>query len=163
MQNLGHPLKDVVRALRQAILEADPAVGEEVKWNAPSFFYTGEMPPSDPKEYRRYLVVTNLHRQNEIMLVFWGGGRVHDTSGLLTGDYEDGRRPRHIPGRRRAQCQTAAAATRGPRADSASGRVEPADRGDDGASFYELIPTRFGPVAHRLVGLSTWRESGRCS
>ena len=92
MQNLGHPLKDVVQALRQAILEADPAVGEEVKWNAPSFFYTGEMPPSDPKEYRRYLVVTNLHRQNEIMLVFWGGGRVHDTSGLLTGDYEDGRR-----------------------------------------------------------------------
>ena len=92
MRQLDHPLKEVVEALRQAILQADPAVGEEVKWNAPSFFYTGEMPPFDAKEYRRHLVVTNLYRKNEIRLVFWGGGKVNDTSGFLSGDYADGRR-----------------------------------------------------------------------
>jgi len=92
MQQLDHPLKDVVEALRQTILESDPTIGEEVKWNAPTFFYTGEMPPSDAKEYRRYLVVTNVHRTSEILLVFWGGGKVDDASGLLEGDYADGRR-----------------------------------------------------------------------
>ncbi|MBI5232553.1 MAG: DUF1801 domain-containing protein [Coriobacteriales bacterium] len=92
MRQLVHPLKDVVEALRQTILAADPSVGEEVKWNAPAFFYTGEMPPFDAKEFRRHLVVTNLHRQNEILLVFWGGGKVSDPSGLLEGNYEDGRR-----------------------------------------------------------------------
>ncbi len=92
MRQLDHPLKEVVEALRQVILQADPAVGEEVKWNAPSFFYTGEMPPFDAKEYRRHLVVTNLYRKNEIRLVFWGGGKVNDTSGFLSGDYADGRR-----------------------------------------------------------------------
>ena len=92
MRQLDHPLKDVVEALRQTVLQADSTVGEEVKWNAPSFFYTGEMPPSDPTEYRRYLVITNLHRKHEIMLVFWGGGKVDNASGFLEGDYADGRR-----------------------------------------------------------------------
>jgi hypothetical protein len=46
--------------LRQIILAAYPKIGEEVKWNAPAFFYTGEMEPFDPKEFRRYLAVLNL-------------------------------------------------------------------------------------------------------
>jgi len=92
MQALDHPFKDVLEALRQAILSADASVGEEIKWNAPTFFYTGEMPPSDPKKYRRYLVVSNLYRQDEVRLVFVGGGKVSDPTGLLSGEYADGRR-----------------------------------------------------------------------
>jgi hypothetical protein len=92
MKRLKHPLSEVAEALRQIILAADPKVGEEVKWNAPAFFYTGEMEPSDPKEYRRYLVVFNLFKKDCIRLVFWGGAKVNDTSGLLEGDYADGRR-----------------------------------------------------------------------
>ena len=38
---LNQPLKAEVEALRQLILSAAPGIGEEVKWNAPSF-YTGE-------------------------------------------------------------------------------------------------------------------------
>jgi len=92
MKSLKHPLAEVLEGLRQIILQADPTIGEEIKWNAPTFFYTGEMKPSNPKEYRRYLVVSNLFRKDCIRLVFWGGAKVKDTSGFLEGDYEDGRR-----------------------------------------------------------------------
>jgi hypothetical protein len=92
MKGLKHPLSEVVEALRQVILGVDPEIGEEIKWNAPTFFYTGEMKPSNPKEYKRYLVVFNLFRKDCIRLVFWGGAKVNDASGLLEGDYADGRR-----------------------------------------------------------------------
>src|SRR5262249_36271812 len=92
MNGLDHPLKDVLGALRQVILETSPDIGEEIKWNAPTFFYSGELEPSDPKEYRRYLVISNFFKKDAVRLVFWQGGRVNDTSGLLEGDYTDGRR-----------------------------------------------------------------------
>jgi hypothetical protein len=92
MRDLKHPLADVVEALRQLILDTDPEIGEEVKWNAPTFFYSGEMRPFDPKEYKRHLIVFNLYQKNCIRLVFPSGAKINDTSGLLTGDYADGRR-----------------------------------------------------------------------
>lgn len=92
MKALKHPLAEVVEALRQIILKANSDVGEEIKWNAPSFFFTGEMEPSDPKLYKRYLVVFNLFRKDCIRLVFWGGAKVKDPTGLLEGRYADGRR-----------------------------------------------------------------------
>ena len=49
------------------------------------------MKPFDPKEYKRELIVFNLHK-NRVMLVFPSGAKVNDSSGLLEGDYKDGRR-----------------------------------------------------------------------
>lgn len=92
LKALKHPLSNVVQALRQIILKTDPTIGEEIKWNAPAFFFTGEMEPSNPKLYQRYLVVFNVHRKDCIRLIFWRGARVKDTFGLLEGDYSDGRR-----------------------------------------------------------------------
>ena len=92
IKRLKHPLKDVVVALRKTILEADPEIGEEIKWNAPTFFYAGEMEQSDPKLYKRYLIVFNLFKKDCIRLVFWGGSKVNDKSGFLQGNYADGRR-----------------------------------------------------------------------
>lgn len=92
MAKLKHPLADVVAALRKIILSTDREIGEEIKWNAPAFFYSGEMKPSDPKEYKRYFVVFNLPRKDCVRLVFLKGARVNDKSGLLEGDYADGRR-----------------------------------------------------------------------
>jgi hypothetical protein len=92
MQKLKHPLTAVVAALRKIILSTDREIGEEVKWNAPTFFYAGELKPSDPKKYTRYLLVFNLYREDCIRLVFPSGARVQDNSGLLEGDYADGRR-----------------------------------------------------------------------
>jgi hypothetical protein len=92
MRDLKHPLADVVEALRRIILKVDAEIGEEIKWNAPTFFYAGEMAPSNPKEYKRYIVVFNLFKKDCIRLVFPSGARVDDGSGFLEGDYADGRR-----------------------------------------------------------------------
>jgi len=92
MKKLKHPLAGVAKALRDLILKTDPEIGEEIKWNAPAFFYSGEMAQFDPKEYKRHIVVFNFHKQDCIRLVFPSGARMKDTSGLLEGDYPDGRR-----------------------------------------------------------------------
>lgn len=92
MLKLNHPLKDVLEALRQIILNTDPEIGEHIKWNAPSFLYTGEMKPFNPKDYKRYIIVTNFFKKDCIRLVFPSGAKVDDKSGLLQGDFTDGRR-----------------------------------------------------------------------
>jgi hypothetical protein len=92
MKKLRHPLGEVITALRKIILKTDKEIGEEIKWNAPSFFYTGKMKPFNPKEYKRYIVVFNLFKKDCIRLVFPTGVKVDDHSGFLEGDYADGRR-----------------------------------------------------------------------
>ena len=89
---LKHPLKEVVRRTREIVLSASPTIGEEIKWNAPCFFFKGKMAPSDPKLYLRYLVNFNLFRKDCLRLVFLRAGDVPDPTGLLQGDYADGRR-----------------------------------------------------------------------
>ncbi len=92
MKKLVHPRADVAQAIRQMILGIDKSIGEEIKWNAPAFFYTGPMEPFDPKEYKRHLVVFNFHKRDCVRLVFWHGDRAGDKTGFLEGDYKDGRR-----------------------------------------------------------------------
>ena len=87
---LEEPTKGIVEALRQIIISTGSEIAEEIKWNAPSFYYTGDMIPFDPKEYLRHIIVMNLHKR--ILLVFPSGAKIDNTSGLLTGDYKDGRR-----------------------------------------------------------------------
>lgn len=45
----------------------------------------------DPKEYKRDIIVMNLHK-GKILLAFPTGARIKDTAGLLEGNYTDGRR-----------------------------------------------------------------------
>ncbi|MES1217108.1 MAG: DUF1801 domain-containing protein [Bacteroidota bacterium] len=92
MKSLKHPLKNVVEAVRQVILSTDKQVGEEIYWNAPSFFYTGKMKPFNPKEYKRFIVTFNLFKKDCLRLIFLTGAKVNDTTGFLEGDYADGRR-----------------------------------------------------------------------
>lgn len=84
-------LAKVIETIRQLILATDPEIGEHIKWNNPCFYYTGNMKPFDPKEYMREIIVMNLYK-GRIMLVLPSGARVNDRSGLLQGDYKDGRR-----------------------------------------------------------------------
>ena len=91
IKKLEPVLCETVEYLRQFILKIDKRIGERIKWNNPSFYYTGEMKPFDPKEYKREIAVFNLHK-GRIMLVFPSGAKVDDKSGLLEGDYKDGRR-----------------------------------------------------------------------
>jgi hypothetical protein len=80
-----------VEYVRQLILSTDKEIGEQIKWNSPSFYYTGEMKPFDPKEYKRDLIVMNL-RKGQILLVLPTGATIKDSTGLLEGKYTDGRR-----------------------------------------------------------------------
>jgi hypothetical protein len=91
IQKLEPGLGKIIQALRTIILSTDKEIGERIKWNNPSFYYTGEMKPFDPKEYKREIIVFNLYK-GRIMLVFPSGVKVNDKSGLLQGDYKDGRR-----------------------------------------------------------------------
>lgn len=81
----------LIEDIRQIVLSTDREIGEQIKWNSPSFFYTGEMKPFNPKEYKRDIVVINM-RKGQALLVFPTGAIIKDTTGLLEGDYADGRR-----------------------------------------------------------------------
>lgn len=91
IKKLNPAFGKIIEAIRQIILKTNKEIGERIKWNNPSFYYTGEMKPFDPKEYKREIAVFNLYKER-IMLVFPGGEKIKDSSGLLEGDYKDGRR-----------------------------------------------------------------------
>jgi hypothetical protein len=83
---------DVIKYLRRFILSINKTTGEGIYWNAPTFYYTGKMKPFNPKEYKRYIVGFNFFKQDTVRLVFLRGADAKDTTGLLEGDYKDGRR-----------------------------------------------------------------------
>ncbi len=91
-QKMNHPLKAVVQTLRELVLATDKEIGEHIKWNSPAFYYTGEMKPFDPKEYKRDIVVFNLHKKEFVLLVFPTGAKIEDASGLLEGSFPDSRK-----------------------------------------------------------------------
>lgn len=96
MKKLKCPLFDIVQYLREFILTIDKDLGEEIFYNAPAFFYTGKMKPFKPKEYKRYIVGFNLFKQDCLRLIFLRGASASDPTGLLEGDYKDGRRIAHF-------------------------------------------------------------------
>lgn len=89
ISKLDSQLKTTVQTFREIILATDQEIREQVKWNSPSFYFTGEMKPFDPKEYKRDIVVCNIHR-GKILLVFPTGAKVK--SSLKGKDYPDGRK-----------------------------------------------------------------------
>lgn len=84
-------IRAIVESVRKSILKTDAQIGERIKWNNPSFYYTGEMKPFDPKEYKREIAVFNLFK-GRVMLVLPSGAKVNDPAGILEGTYKDGRR-----------------------------------------------------------------------
>jgi uncharacterized protein YdhG (YjbR/CyaY superfamily) len=80
LENLSHPLKAEVEAMRSIIKGVDKDIVEEIKWRAPSFSYKGE-----------YLVTFNLWEEKRIHLVFHNPRIFRVKSKLLEGDYKDRR------------------------------------------------------------------------
>lgn len=76
---LEHPLKREVVALRQILLGVDPAIAEEIKWNAPSFRTT------------QHFATMQLRRSDAVRLILHLGaarrelprGAIADPHGLL--------------------------------------------------------------------------------
>ncbi len=89
---LNHPQLEVIKYLRKFILSIDKSIGEGIYWNAPTFFYTGNMKEFDPKEYKRYIIGFVLNKQDCVRMVFLTGAKVNDTSGLLEGNFKDERK-----------------------------------------------------------------------
>jgi len=80
LAKLKHPLKTEIVAARQIILSADPAIGEGIKWNAPSFRTT------------EFFATVNLRAVDRLQLIFHLGAKVRpdlkafaitDPAGLL--------------------------------------------------------------------------------
>ncbi|RZK14750.1 MAG: DUF1801 domain-containing protein [Flavobacterium sp.] len=91
IQKLEPEIAEIVETIRQIILNTDNEISEQIKWNNPAFWYSGEMKAFDPKEYKRDIAVLNLYK-GRIMLVFPSGAKVVNSLRLLEGDYKDGRR-----------------------------------------------------------------------
>jgi uncharacterized protein YdhG (YjbR/CyaY superfamily) len=79
LENLSHPLKAEVEAVR-SIIKGVKDINEEVKWNAPSFNYKGE-----------YLVTFNLRETKRVHLIFHNPLIPKVKNNLLEGDYNDRR------------------------------------------------------------------------
>lgn len=79
IDNLDHPFKAEVQAVRKIIKGVNSNLTEEIKWAAPSFSYKG------------YLVTFNLWAKDRVHLVFHNGAILRDKAGLLEGDYPDRR------------------------------------------------------------------------
>jgi hypothetical protein len=92
LQNSTYSLLELANYIRQSILQIDSSIGEGIYWNAPTFFYTGELKPFNSKEYKRYIVGYNLFKQDCLRLVFLQGAIASDSGKILEGKYSDGRR-----------------------------------------------------------------------
>ena len=74
-----NPMKPVVMAIRKAILEADPRVGETIKWSAPTFTYKGNIASFFPKS------------KKHASLMFHKGALIKGDFPSLEGDAQEGR------------------------------------------------------------------------
>lgn len=61
MHKLDHPFKAEVQVIRDIILNANKEITEGIKWNAPCFYYKGDM------------VVFSLHRKQHVLMVLPSG------------------------------------------------------------------------------------------
>jgi hypothetical protein len=91
LQTLDGDTRTIVDFLRNTILSADELISEHIKWNSVAFFYNGEIKEFDAKEYKRDILVINLHR-GKILLVLPTGASIPDETGVLEGNFTDGRR-----------------------------------------------------------------------
>src|SRR5687768_8656532 len=79
MENLDHPLKAEIEAVRNIIKGANSKIGERIKWNVPSYYFQEDIVTFNPR--------TDKH----VHLVFHHPFIVKIKSDLLVGDYVDRR------------------------------------------------------------------------
>jgi uncharacterized protein YdhG (YjbR/CyaY superfamily) len=79
MQQLEHPLKAEIEALREIIKNANPAISERIKWNAPSYYVKEDF------------LTFNHRKTDQVHLIFHHHLIPEINSPLLEGDYIDRR------------------------------------------------------------------------
>ena len=83
--DLPENIQPEVEYLRQVMLSVSEEIAEHIKWNAPAFYYSGEMKEFNPKEYKRDVLVMNL-RKNTILCVLPTGMNIKKNTELLEGN-----------------------------------------------------------------------------
>ncbi|RXQ98924.1 DUF1801 domain-containing protein [Pseudoxanthomonas composti] len=80
MQASTHPLKPVMEGVRALVLGIDPAIGEDIKWNAPSFYLREHFATLQLRDPAQVQVILHLGAKQR------AGVAVHvdDPTGLLT-------------------------------------------------------------------------------
>lgn len=73
-EGYSNPQRELVQAVREAVLGADERVTEAIKWQAPTFIYKGNIASFYPK--------TKTHAS----LMFHRGAALDDPDGLLEGE-----------------------------------------------------------------------------
>jgi len=91
MRKLAQTIQPVAEYLLQVILSINTEIAEHIKWNSPAFYFTGNMNPFDPREYKRDILVMNL-RNDKIQCVLPTGMKIAKNTEILEGNYTDGRR-----------------------------------------------------------------------
>lgn len=76
VDTLDEPEKELVSVIRQAILESNSEITEQIKWKAPSFCYGGE----DRVTFRLKL------KDGGVQLIFHRGAKVKDASDFTFDD-----------------------------------------------------------------------------
>lgn len=75
LDELRHPLKQGILALREAILRSSGSITESIKWNAPSFGHEGD----DRVTFR-------FPPKGGLQLIFHRGAKVKDATGFVFAD-----------------------------------------------------------------------------
>lgn len=70
VEQLDSPVKEMVSLIREAILESNGEISEQIKWNAPSFSYAGD----DRVTFRLKT------KDGSVQLIFHRGAKVKDAS-----------------------------------------------------------------------------------
>ena len=79
MQELEHPLKAEIEALRTIIKETDTRIMERIKWKAPSYYCKEDF------------LTFNHRMQDKVHLIFHNDAIPKVNSTILEGDYKDRR------------------------------------------------------------------------
>lgn len=78
-ESYDNPQKDLVQAVRETILKADARITEDIKWQAPTFIYKGNIASFFPK--------TKTHAS----LMFHKGAEISGDFSSLEGDGKEAR------------------------------------------------------------------------
>ena len=78
-EKYDNPQKDLVKAVRDLILDTDPRITEVIKWQAPTFMYKGNLASFYPRSTKH------------VSLMFHTGASLPDPSGVLEGDGDTSR------------------------------------------------------------------------
>jgi len=74
LDRYDNPQKPLLVAVRAVILDAEPRVGETIKWQAPTFVFRGNIASFFPKA------------KAHVALMFHTGASLDDPAGILEGD-----------------------------------------------------------------------------